>query len=331
MAAGPDHVIGSLAGWRMVAVDVGGTETRVRLDVGADPDRRYERTFAASQASSSGFDLRHVASAVRAALDATGGAHSGPVSVAIGATGWPDLAADPRAVGASLHDLGVDRAVLAADMVTAHIGALRLTPGVVVAAGTGVVALAWDLAAVWHRVDGWGYVLGDDGSGAWIGTCGLRAALRTVDGRRPASPELARRAWEQFGDPAALVREVYSRADRAGVLAGFAPAVAEAAAAGDQVAARIMRRAGHLLGRTAAAAVRATGLHRVACTGGVFAAGDQVLAPMRRHLTGVADAELIAPGGSPLDGAAELARLAVAEPDRLPRHPPFISVIGDHP
>jgi N-acetylglucosamine kinase-like BadF-type ATPase len=243
MAAGPDHVIGSLAGWRTVAVDVGGTETRVRVDVGSDPDRRYEQTFAASHASSSGFDLRLVASALRAALEATS----------------------------------------------------------------------------------------DDVGGAWIGMCGLRAALRTVDGRLPASPELARRAWQQFGDPAALVREVYSRPDRAGVLAGFAPAVAEAAAAGDQVAARIMRRAGHLLGRTASAAVRASGLRRVACTGGVFAAGDQVLAPLRRHLTGAADAELIAPGGSPLDGAAELARLAVIEPDRLPRHPPFISVIGDHP
>lgn len=332
MAAGTEHHDrdSTLAGWRMLAVDVGGTHTRVRLEVGPQRQVTYERELPAAGTAPSGFDLHRAVDAVRAALDADGD-HAGPVSVAIGATGWPDLAADPDAVLATLQHLGVDRVVLAADMVTAHVGALRHTPGVVVAAGTGVVALAWDLASVWHRVDGWGHLLGDDGGGAWIGMCGLRAALRVVDGRLPASPELARRAWEQFGDPGGLVRDVYSRPDRAGVLAGFAPAVAAAAADGDAVAVRIMRRAGHLPGRTATAAVRSSGLRTVAYTGGVFAAGDLLLAPMRRYLAGATDAELIAPGGSPLDGAAELARLAVAEPDRLPRHPPFISVIGDHP
>lgn len=37
------------------------------------------------------------------------------------------------------------------------------------------------------RAGGWGYLLGDEGSGYWIAMQGLRAACRSVDGRGPAT------------------------------------------------------------------------------------------------------------------------------------------------
>ena len=65
----------------------------------------------------------------------------------------------------------------------AHAGALDGEPGVVLIAGTGVVALAIGADGALRTADGWGPWLGDEGGGAWIGAAGLRTALRAHDGR----------------------------------------------------------------------------------------------------------------------------------------------------
>jgi glucosamine kinase len=55
------------------------------------------------------------------------------------------------------------RVVVTNDAVTSYLGAIGFEPGVVVAAGTGVIALAGDRDGNFARSDGWGYILGDDG------------------------------------------------------------------------------------------------------------------------------------------------------------------------
>ena len=54
---------------------------------------------------------------------------------------------------------------------TSYLGAIGFEPGAVVAAGTGVIALAGDRDGNFARSDGWGYILGDDGGG-WLVTGG---------------------------------------------------------------------------------------------------------------------------------------------------------------
>ena len=66
--------------------------------------------------------------------------------------------------------------------------------------GTGVVALAVGADGALRTADGWGPLLGDEGGGAWIATTGLRAALRALEGRGPAT-ELADAARARFGRP----------------------------------------------------------------------------------------------------------------------------------
>ncbi len=102
----------------------------------------------------------------------------------IGAAGMASLGDALRAElpDALARELGVRRAALAADAVTAYVGALGPRPGAVIAAGTGLIAIGTDLAG-WRRADGWGHLLGDCGGGAWIGRAGLEAALRAHDGR----------------------------------------------------------------------------------------------------------------------------------------------------
>ena len=58
-------------------------------------------------------------------------------------------------------------------------------PGVVIISGTGSIAYGRNAAGEAARAGGWGYVLGDEGSGYWIGRAALRAVLRAADERGP--------------------------------------------------------------------------------------------------------------------------------------------------
>ena len=60
-------------------------------------------------------------------------------------------------------------------------------PGVVIISGTGSIAYGRNAAGEAARSGGWGYVLGDEGSGYWIGRAALRAVLRAADHRGPAT------------------------------------------------------------------------------------------------------------------------------------------------
>jgi len=81
---------------------------------------------------------------------------------------------------------GVRDVVLAHDSVTSYLGALGDTCGAVIAVGTGVVTLGVGATQV-ARVDGWGYLIADAGSGYWIGRCALDAVMRDYDGRGPTT------------------------------------------------------------------------------------------------------------------------------------------------
>ncbi|MEU9218790.1 BadF/BadG/BcrA/BcrD ATPase family protein [Streptomyces sp. NPDC048376] len=229
-------------------------------------------------------------------------------TVVLGAAGLATLGDALRAElpGALARELGVRTVALAADAVTAYVGALGPRAGAVVAAGTGLIAVGTDLSR-WRRADGWGHLLGDCGSGAWIGRAGLEAALRAHDGREGGSAPLLARAEERFGPAAGLPGQVYPRSDRPAVLASFAPEVA-ACAATDPVAAENLRAAARHMADSAAAVCPAEGEPLVAVTGGVRRLGDPLLAPLGEELAKrLPRARWTTAEGDPLDGAVRIA------------------------
>ncbi|NUR47532.1 MAG: ATPase, partial [Hamadaea sp.] len=130
----------------------------------------------------------------------TGG--PGPIAaVAAGLTGFALLGDELRVrlPQALAEATGAPVVALCSDMLTSYAGALGLRGGAVVAAGTGAVALGSDWQGAWHRVDGWGYLLGDVGGGSWLGRAGLQAGLRAADGRPGGSPALLAALTEQYG------------------------------------------------------------------------------------------------------------------------------------
>ncbi|MFE3493953.1 N-acetylglucosamine kinase [Streptomyces sp. NPDC059175] len=247
----------------------------------------------------------------------------------IGAAGMATLgeglrAELPRELGAAF---GVRRTALASDAVTAYAGALGQRPGVVVAAGTGMVALGTDLVS-WRRADGWGHLLGDCGGGAWIGRAGLEAALRAHDGRTAGSPALLARLEALFGPADGLPERVYPRTDRAAVLASFAPEVASCAT-DDPVARRILVEAAEHIASAAAAVAPPTsvGSCEVALTGGLFLMGDALLGPLREALARrVPQARQVPAAGDPLSGAVALAAALAAHALVLPPDPRMLQV-----
>src|SRR2546423_11455186 len=54
--------------------------------------------------------------------------------------------------------------------------------GIIVSAGTGSIAYARDAAGQLHRCGGYGWQLGDEGGGYWLGRRALDAAARARDG-----------------------------------------------------------------------------------------------------------------------------------------------------
>jgi N-acetylglucosamine kinase-like BadF-type ATPase len=204
------------------------------------------------------------------------------------------------------------RVVVTNDAVTSYLGAIGFEPGVVVAAGTGVIALAGDRDGNFARSDGWGYILGDDGGGYYIGRRGLASALRAHDGRG-GSQALLQRAKDEFGDPESLRDRVYSSPNPVGEVARFALEVAEAAREGDSVAEEIWAIAAREVAQTATAALGRVFAPdapvSVSWTGNLFNARDLMLQPFQQQVAVIwPKASLLAPRGTALSGAELLAR-----------------------
>jgi N-acetylglucosamine kinase-like BadF-type ATPase len=181
----------------------------------------------------------------------------------------------------------------------------------VVAAGTGAVALASDGRDNAFRTDGAGYLIGDAGSGFWIGRAGLECAVRARDGR-DGSKALLAAAEERFGDLETLPLRLAGDDDRVLAIASFAESVARAARDGDSLAGAIWATAGRELAASAAAALAGCGLEgvdvEVALTGSLRQAGSLLLAPFEAELASRCPrADPVLPRGNALDGALQLA------------------------
>ncbi|MGJ6979981.1 N-acetylglucosamine kinase [Aestuariimicrobium soli] len=284
----------------LLALDAGqsGMRASIRVD-GAEVQLSDHRGMLTDRAV-----VPQLAAAVREAAQRFGR----PIDVVgVGSTG---LGADETAAQFldQVAPLRVRQVVLAHDSVTSYLGALGHHQGVVTAAGTGVVTLAVGPSEV-LRVDGWGYLVGDAGSGFWIGRAGLDAVMRAFDRRGPAT-SLTEPVVRDFPSLPELYLEIQADPERVRRVASYAKLVAEHAAAGDEVAARIVRAAGAELAHSATSGLRAVGITAddppVAVLGNVFGS-DLVQASFEEHVRAqFGSAQFVTPLGSGLDGAALL-------------------------
>lgn len=163
----------------------------------------------------------------------------------------------------------------------AHIGlwgALAGQPGVAVIAGAGSIALARTQDGREGRAGGWGYLLGDEGSGYWIGREALITYLRMLE-RGTTASRLAALVTETTTKTTVVdtLGWFYRGTDQVARLAALAPLVTQAAHGGDRDAAHILEAAGAALADLASTAVRQVFAEpeeiQVVTIGGVWSAG----------------------------------------------------------
>ncbi|MGQ7793393.1 BadF/BadG/BcrA/BcrD ATPase family protein [Faunimonas sp. B44] len=237
----------------ILCVDGGGTRSRARLVrrdgtvLAAAQGGPCNATTDAARAAASVSDLWRMAAA---AAGLGGGAEAG-AELAIGAAGLGLAASRERLFAALPRFAG---RIVMSDGYAALVGAGEGRPAGLVVMGTGAVAHALRADGVSVQRDGWGWIGGDRGSGAWIGREAVQHALAARDGASAGSALAARIASQLGGEDAAILAWL-SQAGQ-GPLASLTPLVAEAASAGDEAAGAILdRAAGH-----GAALVRCLGL-----------------------------------------------------------------------
>ena len=225
---------------------------------------------------------RTLETAMQAALDAAGHPLNTVSHACFGITGAGNTSVTIA------HSLLPDAEVqIHSDMVTALAGASIASTGVIVIAGTGSVAFGKNAAGETAHAGGWGYIMGDEGSGYDIGRKALRAASRAADGRGPDT-SLQQTILSHFAVSGLrdVHQRVYSGALTRPQIAGLARVVAQDAAAGDAVALSILTNAGTHLADAALAVVQKLTLTAatIYTTGGVFGAGKTILDPFRARL-----------------------------------------------
>lgn len=146
---------------------------------------------------------------------------------------------------------GLARLDVESDALAMLVGAHQGKPGVIVVAGTGSIAEVLRPDGTCVAVGGWGFPIGDEGSGAWIGLQAVRHAQAALDGRATAGP-LARRIWAHCGEDR---EDLQAWCGAAGQFAygQLAPAVFDSEAA-DPAAAAILRHAASAIEQLALAA-----------------------------------------------------------------------------
>lgn len=230
------------------------------------------------------------------------------------------------ALTVALKRLGIpaDRIRICSDIEAAFASAPG-TPadGLALVAGTGAVALRITDRRSTATVDGDGWLLGDDGSGFWIGRSAVRAALRMADGRGPGTA-LAVSVGRALGVPGEVlpVDADWSRAHREAYrmhvlpavmaelpirLARFAPLVVEAAGEKDAVAEGLLDEAADQLTDTVRALEPGPG-ERIVATGGLLGPEGPLTVPLTARLHTLGLTLDWVPDGC--RGAVALARLA---------------------
>jgi glucosamine kinase len=217
----------------VVGLDGGGSKTRVVVaDEAGRPLGTIEGPASAVRPGGVEHSADVIAACVRDALAHAGMEHVTPKVLYAGLAGvgreperealWQALVAREVAEDVAVHP----------DAMIALDDAFAEGAGVLLIAGTGSIAFGRGPDGAFQRCGGWGPVLGDEGSGAWIGRRALNVATASSDGREPetALTDALLTAIEA-DDPTALIP--WAAQATPGQFAQLAPVVFRVAAGGD--------------------------------------------------------------------------------------------------
>jgi len=290
-------------GVRYVAgVDGGGTGTRARLQA------RDGALLGQGEAGPSGLGQgvaqawRHVMQALDAAFAAAGLPPAPPAHIALG-LGLAGAGVTTQREAFLRADPGYALCVLDNDGATQLLGAHGGGAGLVVAAGTGSVAAACYADGRTAQAGGWGFPVGDEGSGAWLGLHAMRHTMAVLDGRDTASA-LSQALFDRVGSTAVALLAWCAQAG-APQYAHLAPLVFAEAERGDATAQALLQLGADELVRLVDALQTDAPPLPVVASGSVGVRLATLWPPALRE-------RVVPPEGDSADGALLLVRAALA-------------------
>ena len=271
----------------VLGIDAGGTKTRALL---ADEGGRVvagARGGGANLRTHGELEVEKVLHSVVDQAEAEAGVRA--EALALGIAG-ADRPADHAVLREILRRIGVrKRVVVTNDARIALVAGSVEQVGVALICGTGSIAWGRNARGEIARAGGWGWHLGDEGSGFWIGVRAIREVLRAADGRGPATA-LEKPLFEHFGieKPEEILSAIYDGEYPRHQVAMFAIRVEAAAGDGDAVARAILAKASDELVAAARSVIARLGLssapYDVVLSGGTFAALPGLTESVRAEL-----------------------------------------------
>ena len=221
-------------------------------------------------------------------------------------------AEDRKIIGRICDKLSIsENRILTHDAHIALVGGTEKQHGVIVISGTGAIVYGISADGKEARASGWGYLLGDEGSGYDIAIKGLRAVARAADGRG-ISTELTNRILNrlELNAPDELIRWVH--AARRDTIAQLAEIVFDAAQAADKVAGQIVADATDELICAASSVIRQLGFGEtfdIVLSGGNFTHQPMFVDKLRQQFARIVpNASVHLPIHDPVYGAVLLAQ-----------------------
>lgn len=306
----------------LLGIDCGGSHTAVA--VGDQWGRVLARAEGPGSAMRPGGAERSAAViqdvARRAALQAM---LSLPASVALVGAAGAGRAPEQKELADAITAAGVaERVDVRTDIEIALAAAFGDKPGILINAGTGSIAYARAQDGRLHRAGGYGWQLGDEGGGYWLGRRALAAAAQARDGLEESSTLLERLlvalGLQTFDD---LIR--WTATATPAQVAALAPHVLNAALEGEIVAQRIVADAAVELSHLVRALTRhfsGTQPIKMATTGGLLRPGSPLLAALRISLADQLPRARLSESGSAVDAPAGALRLAAQVLHPPPRY-----------
>ncbi|KXH84095.1 N-acetylglucosamine kinase [Sporosarcina sp. HYO08] len=170
------------------------------------------------------------------------------------------------------------------------LGAVEQEPGALLISGTGSIAVARNGKGKMVRVGGWGHLVGDEGSGYWIGREIIRSIARMEDGRGPETM-LRQEALQltQLPSVEALANSLYSTHFAVSTIAQLSMILDAAVKSADVEANRILKEALAELSLLVAAVIRKSELQDIPCKlylmGGAVTNSALLLMGIKKYVT----------------------------------------------
>lgn len=205
-----------------------------------------------------------------------------------------------------------ERYSIQSDVDCALMAALKGCDGIMVIAGTGSIALS-QYNGQRHRVGGWGYWIGDEGSAFWIGKHVLSLFSKMSDGRLTKTI-LYECVMDSLvlSDESELVKILSEHKRPKEAIASLARVCYVASTKGDKHAIKVFKDAAYELAQLIDVCLKMNPeLNTIRLSGGVFESGDVILNPLREILANDLDIQLIS--NQPIYGAYLIGKLKVGE------------------